>query len=72
MSGTLYSLIEASYVDSVSKSIKGKLAWKVNPYVFVSGDKKYQRKKSLGRYKYDEIIKDFLRFIEKEKSISRT
>ena len=53
MKGTLSKLIESSYVDSVSKSIKNKLAWKVNPYSFIQGDFKHQRKKRLKNIDYD-------------------
>ena len=65
MRTSLSKLIESAYVDSIDKSIKGKIAWRTNSYDIKSGDRKYQRKKRLGTEDYDKRIRDFLSSLEK-------
>lgn len=60
-------LLEKSYSDSIGKSYKTKLAWKVDPMPFVMGNLRLKRKRESGIYDYKKVLKDFLKMINSEK-----
>lgn len=46
--------------DDMLKSIKNKLAWKVVPYHFIQGDRKYQKRKSMGVGEIEKEMKSMI------------